>query len=142
MAAAGEDARRSLGARGEQAAADYLTEQGWEVLERNWRTATGELDLIVGREEERYGEPIWSVVIVEVKSRRVGAKLAPEVSVTRAKRRKIVALARRWRAAQPRELVERMAIRFDIIAVGVGWQDRPTEVEHFPHAFDGEGRLL
>lgn len=136
------DARRSLGARGEQIAADFLTEQGWEVLERNWRTVTGELDLIVGREEERYGELIWSVAIVEVKSRRAGAKLAPEVSVTRAKRRKIIALARRWRAAHPHELAGVMAIRFDIIAVKVGWRDQPTEVEHFPHAFDGEGRLL
>ena len=37
------DPRRETGERGEDLAANYLTRRGWEVLERNWRTAAGEL---------------------------------------------------------------------------------------------------
>lgn len=39
-----------LGARGEQAAADYLCAHGYRILERNWRCKIGELDLIVAVE--------------------------------------------------------------------------------------------
>ena len=40
------DRRRQLGALGERLAADHLARAGYRVLERNYRTARGELDLI------------------------------------------------------------------------------------------------
>lgn len=52
---------QSLGARGETIAAAYLEGLGYRILERNWRTRAGELDLIV-----RDGQ---TLVAVEVKTR-------------------------------------------------------------------------
>ena len=42
-------ARRALGASGEEAVAAWYERRGYEVVERNWRCREGELDLIVRR---------------------------------------------------------------------------------------------
>ena len=54
------DQRKKLGNRGERMAEEYLTEKGYRILARNFRTGRGELDLVC-----RIGEEL---VIVEVKS--------------------------------------------------------------------------
>lgn len=68
--------RIARGRRAEQLAADYLAEQGYIILERNWRCRSGELDLI-GLQED-------TVVIVEVRSRSHsgGAFGTPAESIT------------------------------------------------------------
>ena len=40
------DPRRALGSRGEQLAAEHLVRLGYEILERNFRTRWGELDIV------------------------------------------------------------------------------------------------
>ncbi len=52
---------RALGAEGEDLAARWYEDHGYEVLERNWRRREGEVDLIV-----RQGK---TVVFCEVKTR-------------------------------------------------------------------------
>lgn len=37
----------ALGEYGERIAARYLTDQGMTLLDRNWRTSEGELDLVL-----------------------------------------------------------------------------------------------
>lgn len=62
---------RLLGPRAEQATAAWLAATGWTVLERNWRCAQGELDLVCR-------DPGGALVGVEVKcraSRRAGSPL-------------------------------------------------------------------
>jgi putative endonuclease len=41
------DNRRSLGEWGESVAANFLQKKGYKILERNWRCARGEIDIIV-----------------------------------------------------------------------------------------------
>ena len=43
------DRRRTLGAEGEDLAAKWYEDDGYEILERNWRRREGEIDLIVRR---------------------------------------------------------------------------------------------
>lgn len=51
---------RETGINGEQKASDYLISQGFSILERNWRTRTGEIDIIALKDEV--------IVFVEVKT--------------------------------------------------------------------------
>src|ERR1700745_971595 len=55
------DRRRALGAAGEQAAAEMLVALGYEIVERNFRTRYGELDIVASDGE--------SLVFCEVRSR-------------------------------------------------------------------------
>jgi putative endonuclease len=85
-------AKDILGREGEQAAVDYLTERGFRILDRNWRCADGEIDIVA---VERH-----SFVVCEVKTRS-----------GRAKRSRLRRLAVQWLNAH--------GVRFDEIRIDV-----------------------
>ena len=99
-------ARRARGIAGEDVAAAWYVSQGYEVLARNWRCRTGELDLILRRGAE--------VVFCEVKARRTTAFGAPQEAITREKRQRIRHLAARWIEDSK---IRPAQIRFDVAAV-------------------------
>ncbi len=94
---------------GEDLAAAHLTGLGWRILERNWRCAAGELDIIA---VEPGRTPV--VVICEVKTRRSTAYGLPIEAITGAKVVKLRELAQHWLRAQGRRVGE---IRIDAIGV-------------------------
>lgn len=107
-------AHLALGLAGEETAARFLKRAGYRVLARNVKVPMGEADLVC---ESPDGA---TIVIVEVKSRRVSpapgphATIPPEAAITARKRRKLRAIAaflrrvNRWEAR---------AMRIDVIAV-------------------------
>jgi putative endonuclease len=96
-------AKDILGAEGEQAAADYLTERGFRILDRNWRCAAGEIDIVA---VERH-----SLVVCEVKTRSGTRYGTPLEAVGRAKRKRLRRLAVLWLNAH--------GARFDQIRIDV-----------------------
>lgn len=99
-------ARRALGARGEDAVAAWYEAAGYTVVARNWRCRTGELDLVLRR--------AGTVVFCEVKTRSSLAFGAPQEAVTRVKQKRLRALAAEWlrtEAPSPGD------IRFDVASV-------------------------
>lgn len=99
--------RRALGARGEQAAADWYVDAGYRILDRNWRVREGELDLVLLA-------PDASVVFCEVKTRSSDRFGAPVEAVTSTKQRRIRTLAAQWLAAHPGVGT---GVRFDVASV-------------------------
>jgi putative endonuclease len=91
---------------GEDLAAAHYRRLGYEVLDRNWRSATGELDLVL-----RAGT---TVVFSEVKTRRTDAFGPPGAAVGDDKQRRIRQLALEWLRAND---VHASAIRFDVVAI-------------------------
>lgn len=98
--------RRTTGRRGEQWAVDHLERSGMRVVDRNWRSRAGELD-IVAREG-----PV--LVVAEVKTRTSLERGHPVEAVDVAKRRRLRALARAW-ARQHR--VRAARVRVDTVAI-------------------------
>ncbi len=114
------DPRRQLGNWGEEQAAQYLRTQGYEIIERNWRCATGELDLIAWESGQ--------LVFVEVRTRRGRTYGTPEESVTPAKQSKLIELAQTYMQEYP-EL--ECAWRIDVVAVELrGNQPRINLIRH------------
>lgn len=67
--------RQETGALGEQCAGEYLTNHGYRILERNWRSGRwGELDIVALDGE--------TTVVVEVRTREPAAPVTPQESVT------------------------------------------------------------
>src|SRR5712691_11634711 len=78
-------ARKNLGDSGERVAALFLEQRGYKILERNFWTRGGEIDLIA--------EDADGIAFVEVRARRGDAMGAPEESLTPRKRARLIAMA-------------------------------------------------
>lgn len=118
-AAMGSKGRSALGRAGEDLAARWLAERGWQVLDRNVRSRAGEIDIVARRGAV--------VAFVEVKTRRSGAFGTPAEAVTYRKRVRIRGAALRW-LAEHRPGAG--AVRFDVLeVVPEGGEMRVTHVE-------------
>ena len=96
----------ALGRQGEQLAVEHLRQDGLRVLDRNWRCAEGEIDIVAA--ERR------SLVICEVKTRSSVRYGTPLEAVSRAKRSRLRRLAACWLVAHGVLFDE---IRIDVVGV-------------------------
>lgn len=101
-------ARRALGAYGEALACRYLTGCGFTILDRNWRCARGELDIVAS-------DPA-ALVVCEVKTRTTERFGAPFEAVTRQKLRRLRTLAGLWLQAHP-DGARHPAVRIDVVSI-------------------------
>ena len=110
-----------VGARGEEAARSFLASRGYAIVERQYRGAGGEIDLIA-----REGE---CLVFVEVKTSDMGSAATPEARVSRDKRDHLTRAALHYLGG----LTPQPECRFDVVAVRLG--DGQPEITHFADAF-------
>jgi putative endonuclease len=115
--------RRVLGAHGEALAVAWYVERGYTVLDRNWRTRSGELDVVL--------EGSGVVVFCEVKTRTSDAFGIGAEAVTREKQVRIRRLASEWLAAHQRRPVE---LRFDVVSI-LAPRDAPPTIDVLEAAF-------
>ena len=94
------------GRQGEELAAAWYRTRGFELVERNWRCPSGEVDLIVRRGR--------LLVVCEVKSRRSDAYGGGAAAVGRLKQQRLRRLAAEWLATTG---VHGVDVRFDVVAV-------------------------
>ena len=80
-----------MGLRGEKVVAEWYEAHGFSVVARNWRSRTGEIDLIVRRGD--------LVIMCEVKTRSSTRFGAPQEAVTATKARRIRRIAAEWLAS-------------------------------------------
>jgi putative endonuclease len=95
-----------LGRAGEQVAAEYLERAGLRILDRNWRCADGEIDIVAA--ERRM------LVVCEVKTRSGTVFGTPLEAISRHKRARLRRLAVRWLAAHGVLFDE---VRIDVIGL-------------------------
>ena len=96
-----------LGKRGEEFACQAITKMGYKILERNFRTRLGEIDVVALDEDV--------VVFIEIKTRRHSIGYAKE-AINRKKRKKLCMLADYY--MKKRRIVGKRA-RFDVVVVWV-----------------------
>jgi putative endonuclease len=125
------DPRRAIGALGERLAADHLRRAGYRIVERNYRTRYGELDIVADAGD--------CLVFCEVKTRVVGRANAITGldSIGVDKRRRVRAMAAQW-LGERRAAVEqpwRAEMRFDAIGIDISPTGRLLALDHLEDAF-------
>lgn len=100
---------RALGSYGERLACRYLTEHGHRILDRNWRCARGELDIV--------SDDGGCLVVCEVKTRSSHAFGEPFEAVTWRKRQRLQRLAGLWIDAHPELARTTCGIRLDVVSI-------------------------
>lgn len=117
------DPRKILGSQAEQVAERYLQRKGYRILERNVRSARGEIDLVA-----LHGK---TLVFCEVKSRRGGQELQPGESIHARKQMRLMRLATEY--VQQNPCYVDVSCRFDAVLV---WKTGPFwRVEVITDAF-------
>ncbi len=126
------DQRRAIGAEGERLAALHFRASGYSIVERNFRTRFGELDLVVR-------DPA-SLVFCEVKTRLAGSRGGPARpldGIGPRKRARVRRMAAEWLGSAIRESAACPSdeLRFDAIGVTLSPAGRLVALEHVEGAF-------
>lgn len=116
---------KSIGNKGEKAAAKFLKKEGYRILKRNFRSAHGEIDIIASNKEY--------IVFVEVKTRKESEENfknygRPGEAVTKTKQQHIIYTANIFLNKFPTD----KAKRFDVIEVFI---DDKMNFNHIVDAF-------
>jgi putative endonuclease len=123
-----DDPRHHLGDLGERLAAEHLTRRGFRILERNYRTRWGELDIVAFDGH--------TLTFCEVKTRRVrdDPDINPLEAIRGGKRARIRKMVGCW-LEERRGRVFAPAIRCDAIGVTFDAAGRLLALEHLEGAF-------
>jgi putative endonuclease len=120
---------KTLGQRGEDAAAKFLRRQGYKIIARNRQFALGELDIVVLAPPE-------TVVFVEVKTRESHIAGRPEDAVDLKKQKKLTRLAVLF---LKRHGLLGVHARFDVVAITWPSGVKKPAIKHFKNAFEAVG---
>jgi putative endonuclease len=121
--------RLERGSLGERLAIEHLAGAGYRILARNYRTRSGELDVIAADEN--------SIVFCEVKTRVGRGRSGPALpldAIGPRKRMKLRQMAREWLASD-QDRPDRDGLRFDAIGVELTPGGRLMSLEHVQNAF-------
>jgi putative endonuclease len=124
------DSRQTTGRLGEDIAAAHLERSGYRVVERNFRTRSGELDLVALSAE--------CLVFCEVKTRVLGTRAGPAGpldAVGPQKRRRLRRMAAQWLGSRPPGGPRAPGLRYDVIGVTIDSSGSLVGLEHVQAAF-------
>ena len=107
---------------GEALAADYLRQNGYDIVTTNWHCAHGEIDIVARTQD--------MLVFVEVKTRRTASTQAAFASITPQKRQRLIASAYAYLDAHADD---DPIWRIDAIGIALS---RPPVIDHVEDALD------
>ncbi len=111
--------KKQLGAIAEEKACAFLQKKGFCLLDRNYHTAFGEVDLIMKDKDE--------IVFIEVRSRSYTTFGTAIDSINKTKQQKVIKSAVHY--LQKRKWLDKVNYRFDVVGCS------PTIIEWIKNAF-------
>lgn len=117
---------RSLGLVYENIACEYLKKNNLILLEKNFQTKAGEIDLIM--------QDSKSLVFVEVKYRHLKYFGSSEDAVNLAKQKKLITTAKLY--LQKKNLFDKIPCRFDVVAISGEKDPDNPEIQWIQDAFE------
>lgn len=114
--------RKKIGNQGEELAVQYLRQKGYRILDRNYYSRYGEIDVICERNRD--------IIFVEVKTRRNDRFGSAEESVTLTKQQRLRKTALHYLQQKNQPFKE---LHFDVITVRLGGPS--PEINHIKSAF-------
>ena len=124
---------KEIGRWGEEIAASYLTRKGYSIIDRNFYTSEGEIDLIALQVDNN--ERI--LIFVEVKTRTSEKYGYPEEAITKKKWNHLIKAIERYLQNQPDH---EESWQIDVIAILRLVEGQPPEIEHFENIVMDYGR--
>ena len=117
-----QNSKQLLGATGEEIAVDYLVSQGYVVFDRNWRSKSGEIDIIASEKFNSQEE----LIFIEVKTRSSRDYGDPIEAITATKYLRMYRLALEWLSENS---ASREAWRLDVISIVIS-RAQEIDIDH------------
>ena len=117
-----QNSKQLLGATGEEIAVDYLISQGYVVFDRNWRSKSGEIDIIASEKFNSQDE----LIFIEVKTRSSRDYGDPIEAISATKYLRMYRLALEWLIENS---ASREAWRLDVISIVIS-RAQKIEIDH------------
>ena len=114
--------------KGEALAGKLLKKSGYKILQRNYVSRYGEIDIVA------YDK--GTISFVEVKTRQSENYGPPELAVTKEKRKRIVRTALHYMATNK---IEDIDYRFDVVSILFKENDNKPDIELYKSAFTADG---
>jgi putative endonuclease len=115
--------RKETGNLGEKLAREFLEQRGYAIIETNYRSASGEIDIIAKQKDY--------LVFIEVRTKRGPGFGSPEESVTPLKKKHLVASAAHY--YQTHENLP-PSYRIDFVAIELGRNNKPVRINLIENA--------
>ena len=116
---------QQFGEKSESVAVDFLKKQGYRIIELNYRTKLGEIDIIAKQEK--------TLVFIEVKARKSSRFGRPELAVTPKKQRKISMVALFYLKSTKQSNAK---ARFDVVAINSAKAKESPNIKIIKNAFE------
>lgn len=117
-----DSSEKALGRKGEDLAVELCREKGFIIVEQNYRTPVGEIDIIAKDRDQ--------LVFIEVKARRGDAYGAPFEAVTKRKKEKI----RKVALSYMKRFKKEVPARFDVISISM--KNNNPSLDYIQDAFE------
>ena len=123
----------SLGSKGEHRISEWLTNKGYLILERNWRTRTGEIDIIaLDKTEQNSAGGV--LVFIEVKTLLKTELSDLDLIINKKKQERIIKTAKHFLVNNRK--YNKMYIRFDVVVLRSNpFLEQPLQILHLKDAF-------
>lgn len=112
--------RKAVGKKGEKLAQDFLKSKGYRILEANYRSSIGELDIVAENKNR--------LAFVEVRTRSSAEYGTPEESITEIKKEKLVSLCMEY--INTHDISREWHL--DLVAVELNQEGKLVRLEHIP----------
>jgi len=116
---------QQFGEKSESVTVDFLKKQGYRIIELNYRTKLGEIDIIAKQEK--------TLVFIEVKARKSSRFGRPELAVTPKKQRKISMVALYYLKSTKQGNAK---ARFDVVAINSAKAKESPNIKIIKNAFE------
>lgn len=122
--------KHERGRFGEDYTADFLVNNGYEIVVRNFRKRGGELDIVALKDSE--------LAVVEVKTRKFGSLTEGIDAITYQKKKNIIQTTAKFLNESEIEFSE---MRFDVAEIVVTTEENPQVIEfnYYENAFTADG---
>jgi putative endonuclease len=116
---------KTIGTLGENIAKNYLEKKGYKILETNYKTKIGEIDIIAQKGK--------NLVFIEVKTITTKENFLPEDKVNHRKKTKLINLVKFY--LQEKKINFDIPLQIDVIGIKLG-KDKESEIQHFENVIE------
>ena len=130
----GKSISKLLGDRGERIACEYLVENGYKILGRNYSISFGEIDIIARKKFKLFAGRDRAIHFIEVKTLKASNPqlIFPESHVDFRKRSKLRQMAQIW--LENKSYPQDFPYQIDIIGILIDENSMISKVHYFPNA--------